>query len=383
MSMNKFNDEPDDMYPSWTLCFQGDKFHWFNDDIIFDSYALNATQYELMLKGEESLMNERNKASSLYTKKQVFMNDGQNIDFDRFYLKATDFIYELKYFTEKAMEDIHYLKTKNENETLDAYVHLSYQSADKICFTRNSNDLLKSIRLRDLITFNSTLMNRYNHTIIQVFIHRPEHLIASFDNPKHISSFPQLMTSLYDGTEKEIKVLEFKISQVKQLRKRSDSNAPCNSDINNYDHYFKDQIIKELGCIPPYWIKSVSNFYKFKECANSTALQNAHLKISEPKKLLEQRQLPCYEMSLLSIESINNHPSPRPKDISMEFVYTEKAYEEVKYSRMMGFDGWLSNVGGFIGIFLGYSMLQIPGFLQFVMGLIIKKMHNENKCNQN
>ena len=101
--MNKFNDGPKDMYPSWTLCFQGDKFHWFNDDKIFDSYALNATQYELMLKGEKSLMNERNKTSSLYTKKQVFLNDGQNIDFDKFYLKATDFIYELKYFTENAM----------------------------------------------------------------------------------------------------------------------------------------------------------------------------------------------------------------------------------------------------------------------------------------
>ena len=107
------------------------------------------------------------------------------------------------------------------------------------------------------------------------------------------------------------------------------------------------------------------------------------LKLVSQKKLLEERQLPCYEMSLLSIESINNHPSPRPKDISMEFIYTEKTYEEVKYSRMMGFDGWLSNVGGFIGIFLGYSMLQIPGFLQFIMGLIIKKINNENKCNQN
>ena len=78
-------------------------------------------------------------------------------------------------------------------------------------------------------------------------------------------------------------------------------------------------------------------------------------------------------MILLSIDSINNNPSPEPKDISMAFYYPEKTYEEIKYSRMMGFDGWLSNVGGFVGIFLGYSMLQIPEFFVCILGLFHTK----------
>ena len=74
-------------------------------------------------------------------------------------------------------------------------------------------------------------------------------------------------------------------------------------------------------------------------------------------------------MLLLSIVSINDEPTPRLKDISLAFFYPDKTYEEIQYSRMMGFDGWLSNVGGFIGIFLGYSLLQIPDILVFIIGL--------------
>ena len=80
-------------------------------------------------------------------------------------------------------------------------------------------------------------------------------------------------------------------------------------------------------------------------------------------------------MILLSIDSLNSEPSPRPKDISMEFIYTEKAYEEIRYDKLMGFEGWLSNVGGFVGIFLGYSMMQVPEFLAYIIGFFQRQKY--------
>ena len=38
-------------------------------------------------------------------------------------------------------------------------------------------------------------------------------------------------------------------------------------------------------------------------------------------------------------------------------------YEEIRYIKALGFENWLSNVGGFVGIFLGYSMMQFPEML--------------------
>ena len=66
---------------------------------------------------------------------------------------------------------------------------------------------------------------------------------------------------------------------------------------------------------------------------------------------------------IINIDSINNNPDPNPEDIGLKFYYTEKIFEEIQYIRAIPFENWLSNVGGFVGIFLGYSMIQFPEFL--------------------
>ena len=44
-------------------------------------------------------------------------------------------------------------------------------------------------------------------------------------------------------------------------------------------------------------------------------------------------------------------------------------YEEIRYYKAMEFENWLSNVGGFVGIFLCYSVMQIPELIMFIMSL--------------
>ena len=378
ISMKKFNDDLDDKYPSFTMCFQGDKFHWYHDEYIFDSYAVNGTQYQLMLQGKRATMSKRDEMSKLYVKEPVLFSNDKNTNFTSFYVRPEDFIYELKFFTEKSMADTSFLNDRSGNQTLNSFLNLGYQNADKICFTRNSNDALKTIRLHDLVTFESSVIKRYEDTEIEIFIHHPYHLIESFDKPKYKASFRYLLSILKPNGDGP-KTLEFKISQIKQLRKRSDSPNPCTKRIVNYDEYYRKQLTKQLGCNPPYWRNTFFNIDNLVDCRNETILQEAYSRIADPGSLLEQLRFPCYEMILLSIDSINNAPSPKPTDMSMAFFYTEKTYEEIKYSRMMNFDGWISNVGGFIGIFLGCSMLQIPEFLVFVMGYIKAKKQTLKK----
>ena len=87
--------------------------------------------------------------------------------------------------------------------------------------------------------------------------------------------------------------------------------------------------------------------------------------IGNVEKFLKQKEKPCDEMLILTVDSVNNNPIPKPTDIAIKFVYSEKVYEEIQYTKAIGFESWLSNVGGFVGIFLGYSMMQFPEFLLF------------------
>ena len=75
IAMKQFNQEEDNRYPTFSFCFKGAKFHWFHDLAVFDSYALNATQYQQMLKGERAERYERSDFYRSYSKTPVFFNN--------------------------------------------------------------------------------------------------------------------------------------------------------------------------------------------------------------------------------------------------------------------------------------------------------------------
>ena len=70
-------------------------------------------------------------------------------------------------------------------------------------------------------------------------------------------------------------------------------------------------------------------------------------------------------------------------DPSIMFTYEDRNYEEITNSQSFDLESFASGVGGFIGIFLGYSILQIPELMasltSFVMTLR-KNNKNGRKC---
>lgn len=368
ISMKTFNARPEDKYPAFTICFKGSNFHWLREENIFDSFGINSVQLEAMLKKGKAFRDELKKESKVYEKKTVVYRDGINVSLEQYHLKLTDFLYELEYITEDVTESVKFINGINNSINADQLINVSYHSADKICFSRSLEDKPKSIRLRDLVTFNSSVLEKYPDTEIHVFLHHPNHLIRSLDKPKYKSTFAYLISKLGQDKGNGPSILEFRISQVKQLRKRDTSATPCRDDIPNIDEFYQENVLKVLGCIPPYWISTVSNQHKLTKCTSPEKLKYAFKQIESLETIGDWEEKPCNEMLLLSIEYFNKEPSPKPKDIAIEFVYAEKTYEEIQYNKMMGFDGWLSNVGGFVGIFLGYSMLQVPEILACIIG---------------
>ena len=70
---------------------------------------------------------------------------------------------------------------------------------------------------------------------------------------------------------------------------------------------------------------------------------------------------PCDEMTIRF--HLNQLPRRfgRHEDMYFKFTYGTEKYEEVINSRAIEFISWFANVGGFIGIFLGYNFLQVIG----------------------
>ena len=68
--------------------------------------------------------------------------------------------------------------------------------------------------------------------------------------------------------------------------------------------------------------------------------------------------------------STHDQLTPTREEAIINFIYTERFYQEIENVQDFTFESFWSGVGGFVGIFLGYSLLQFPAFLDSVPTLI-------------
>ena len=100
--INEYNKNPSDKYPTFSICFKGTEFQWNHDIHIFNAYALNGTQYQLMLQGKDAMRYKLNYSAMIYDKMQVFADDAIDFNYNRFYLQATDFLTGVEFLYENS-----------------------------------------------------------------------------------------------------------------------------------------------------------------------------------------------------------------------------------------------------------------------------------------
>ena len=241
--MKKFNNEADDKYPTFSFCFKGARFHWFNDHLIFDSFGLNATQYERMLKGQTAERYERQSLHRSYVKTQVFSSYSKDINFNSFYVQMTDIMRSIYFASDNTDYDTLISHPNQWNSTKEPAMHVSHQTADNICFSRKSTDSPNTFRLYDFITIDSSIIRLYPETQMDIYVHYPNQLIRSLENAKYSASFSYLQ-SILPYTHPN--VLEFKLTECKRIKKRHDSNERCNPNITSYDNYLQQKMAEQL-----------------------------------------------------------------------------------------------------------------------------------------
>jgi len=60
------------------------------------------------------------------------------------------------------------------------------------------------------------------------------------------------------------------------------------------------------------------------------------------------------------------------EDPCINIRYAKKYYQKIENVQSFGMESFVSGVGGFIGIFLGYSLLQLPEFFTYVVSFLDK-----------
>ena len=123
---------------------------------------------------------------------------------------------------------------------------------------------------------------------------------------------------------------------------------------------FKTEVIQKVGCVPIYWQSFNLSQNNATFCNSLEKMAEAFEAVTNIGQTMNRYVKPCDYMEVsLGADQLDTYLSA-PDVVLMQFVYMKKQYQEVVNLREFGFNSCWSSIGGFVGIFIGYSLLNFP-----------------------
>ena len=341
ITFRPFNDRPIDNYPDLTFCIDDGNGH-FKEAV--EEFQVSNFSFSDVLKGNTSL---ETKAPELFEK---ITNVHPNV----YFTGIEDILLSYSFKTNKEPKSYSPTKDvkKRQDDPFSPFFGTVHQDPDKICFTRHSQSEsgTKIVRRKDEFVFNFKDMPGTGSSM-KLFLHYPGQFIRHLETPVAESQMNR-------GDWSQRMVLT--IPAISTLRKRSTKSDPCNDNDEDDAQVFREQIINDVGCIPGYW-KSLAK-QKRTICNTTDVLEKIFKNISNTKGVLSKSRKPCYAMMIPL--TVQKDTLEELNQLHISVLYSATEYEEINNFRDFDFDSMFSGIGGFVGIFLGYSLLQATEILE-------------------
>ena len=179
--------------------------------------------------------------------------------------------------------------------------------------------------------------------------------------------------------------IEITLSQVVVIRKRADANIKCDPDNIDDDYQYRKAIVDNVGCTPSFWKSFFPVNNSLAVCRSSKQYEdilnwNLDLRKNEIRSLYDP---PCNQMSLVGSFYFKNkiffnqNSDKGENELLFRVYYPSQTYQEITNKKDFGFESLWSCIGGFVGIFLGYSLMQLPEILSdgvtFITNSVVSK----------
>ena len=423
VSDKKFNLTPDDLYPTYTICFVDKRAvnqRMLEHDGIYQNwYILEKKGIKWPQKWVKNTKPWIKYRSFLKGKKYITKGGKNQEKKERQMMSEIDFVKATKplsrimksfEFSETFEHDSSKHKGKKikkskvtiirgdyaNRSSFESVFSLSHTSPNQLCFTRKSVTISGYKKAYEKILLMNTLYTSH-FSDIYLYVHHPGQFWKKNTEALRLDMLDYFSTRL-DNIAHGIE-----ITQVQTMRKRADANEPCDSELDtNYDKYRIKGLVDFLKCIPPFW----KPYYEWKNstfaiCKTSEKLLLAsklEKDVALQSDIMERFQQPCAEMSFGIVKSqfkmkydfSKNHlresqaQKIHEKDaqnvlvlgrghLSIEIKYPDHRYHEIVNMQLVSFDSFWSSTGGFIGMFLGYSVMQVPHFIFGIIEWSIKR----------
>ena len=224
------------------------------------------------------------------------------------------------------------------------------------CFTFDipymENALADALR----ISFNNSIFpngirpnDGYSNGGIQIFEHFPKQFGRSYSSHRRFWNNRSSNKGYY---------MRFYMKGMEVVEKRHKRYEECVDD-TDFDDAMARHMMNTLRCRPPYMN---SNWGNFNVCTEQKKLYEAGGLFFKGFYGNSNLTEPCSEIRQLDI-SYEETDSDEPADdqISLKFYFVAKGYKEIRQVAAYGLMSLFGNVGGFVGLLLGYAMVHLPG----------------------
>ena len=143
------------------------------------------------------------------------------------------------------------------------------------------------------------------------------------------------------------------------------------------DVAWQKYVITRVGCRPSYWkYNRHGHFYdQSKECDSKEQLQSLvdFWPLDDGKlanDVFNNYTRPCNKMGISY--NLNYKGYDKPDLLKLRFRFPENQYQEIQNLRNFPMDSLWANIGGYVGMFCGYSLIQTPSLILAIIKLISK-----------
>ena len=368
VAMKRFSieNDQDSQFPTFSICFH-------QGNVIYSSKAFTQHFNKSTEDVRPKIQNYKNILEGWTTYNPELIKRLGKLSLLTIRLK--DLIHEYRIENEDSIRENSW-RHNDINDTNFPFV-VTYQTARTICFTLEEKLPNNINKKGDIVNFKKFNLKNLEWKggnnksgSIYLYVHAQGQLIRNLDRP---------IFSLHRDQDHFDATHTVAVKRVDVLKRRQDANIPCKSYHTNEDLEYLKTVVKDVRCVPIFWESLNITHTDFPFC-NSTEQYKKLLNqyngyMPTPRHWVKLRWLPCYEMAVSSVHNMKVTDHFR---ITIRYQDLGSQYFETTNTRDFGFENLWSSLGGIVGVFLGYSIINIFEMINDFGGWVYNKCEKSN-----
>ena len=375
--------ETKNRYPDISICFSGpsrvcydagscENTKFFNKSRL----PLNVTTWEMIniMRGKKDELSSRLTEIGSKFLSELSIHGAQEL-YENLVLDDLSDVFDDNWITSSDSKGNEHRSLKNRILSNKDLFMTTWLDATTFCITKRIYMIPSEVIERQNMFIKMKNIKQFDD--IFVYIHHPDQLIKRVGSTIRsrmltAHSFRYRPLESYD---KKKNMGYISINNVKVLKRRNKSNDPCDETQSSEDEIWIKHAIEKIGCVPIFWTNKISHEMGYDVCNKYEEYAKAQLLAYNYWDVAREYTLPCTQMSILSsnkirganesgISSYFTGQLDERKLLYLKINYNINEYEEVVNERL--FNEWdlFSQVGGIVGITLGFSFLQAPEMIK-------------------